>query len=251
MKAIVIDDEQQSHAVLQSLLSKSHPDIKVAASGYGVEEGLGFIKAHQPDLVFLDVEMQDGTGFDLLEKIGKPNFHVIFITAHHIYAQNAIRFGALFFLLKPIDPELLAEALDRVREKQEEKATIEQWKLAYEAFKQFQQNQLPSRMSVSTMEGIHFIQVNHIIHFKADGNTTSIFIQGWKKPLIASVNIGEYVSQFENYPQFMRVHRSHLVNLEYISMYARTDGGYLMMQDDTKVPVSRQFKDDLLARLGL
>ena len=251
MRAIIVDDEQQSHEVLKNLLSKGHPDIKVAASGYGVQEGLKLIASHEPDLVFLDVEMPDGTGFDLLKKIGKPDFHVIFITAHHEYAQNAIRFGALYYLLKPLDPELLVAALAKVREKQEEKNNIEQWRLAYLAFQQFMKNKLPDTMTVSTMEGVYFIPVKDIIHFKADGNTTDIHIEGWPKPMIASVNIGEYVKQFEPYPNFMRVHRSHLVNLDYKSMLVRTDGGYLVMKDGAEVPVSRQFKDELLKRLGL
>ncbi len=250
MKAIIVDDEQQSHEVLNNLLAQNHPDIKVAASGYGVREGLQLIAAYQPDLVFLDVEMQDGTGFDLLERTGRPNFHVVFITAYNKYAQDAIRFGALFYLLKPLQTDLLAEALGRVREKQEEKATIEQWKLSFEAFQQFQQQQLPKRMIVSTMEGIHFIPVEDIIRFKADGNTTDIYINGWKKRLIASVNIGEYVKQFDSYPNFMKVHRSHLVNLNYVAMYSRSDGGYLVMKDGTEVGVSRLFRDGLLERLG-
>ena len=249
MKAIIVDDEQQSHEVLKTLLEQSHPDIEITASGYSVEEGLRLAAAQQPDLVFLDVEMPDGTGFDLLEKTGEPDFHVIFITAHNKYAQDAIRFGALFFLLKPIDSELLGQALVKVRQKQAEKATIEQWRLAYEAFQQFQQQQLPKRMTVSTMEGIHFVPVNDIIRFKADGNTTDIHINGRKKRLIASVNLGEYVHQFEAYPNFMRVHRSHLVNLDFVAMYSRADGGYLVMKDGSEVGVSRKFREELLRRL--
>ena len=251
MRSIIVDDEQQSHEVLNTLLEKNHSDVKVVGSAFGVEEGLKLIETHQPDLVFLDVEMPDGTGFDLLKKIGRPDFHVIFFTAHHKYAQNAIRFGALDFLLKPLDPALLGEALIKVREKQAEKATIEQWKLAYKAFQQLTQNQLPERMTVSTMEGVHFIPVKDIIRFKADGNTTDIHIEGWKKPLIASVNIGEYVNQFESYPNFMRVHRTHLVNLDYVSLYSRSDGGGLMMKDGAQVPVSRMFKEGVLMRLGV
>ena len=250
MKAIIVDDEQQSHEVLKILIEKGHPDIHIGASGQNVREGLALIARHRPDLVFLDVEMPDGTGFDLLEEIDQPDFHVVFITAHNKYAQDAVRFGALDFLLKPVQTDKLAEALSRVRDKQEEKATVEQWRLAYEAFQQFQQQQLPRRMSVSTMEGIHFIPVEDIIRFKADGNTTDIHIEGRSKPLIASVNLGEYVRQFELYPQFMKVHRSHLVNLNFVDMYSRSDGGYLVMKDEASVDVSRQYREELLNRLG-
>ena len=250
IKAIIVDDEKRSHTALSNLLKKGHSDIKIIASGYGVKEGLELVAAHRPNLVFLDIEMPDGTGFDFLGKIDRPDFQVIFITAHNEYAQAAIRFGALDYLLKPIGEKPLSEALLRAREKQEEKDKIEQWKLAYEAFRQFNQKKQPSRMSVSTMEGIHFVPVKNIMRFKAGGNTTDIYIKGRDKPLIACVNIGEYVAQFKSYPEFMQTHRSHMVNLKYVEKYIRSDGGYAVMEDGTEVPVSRGNRDGLLGGLG-
>lgn len=250
MKALIVDDEQLSHNVLIDLLEKGHTDIDVLASGHCVEEGITLINAHQPDLIFLDIEMPDGTGFDLLNRIGNPKFHVVFITAHNVYAQDAIRFGALDYLLKPIGTEELSEALGRARQKQEEKVKQEQWRMAYEAFHQFQRKELPSRMTVSTLEGIHFIPVKDIIRFQADGNTTDIYIKNRKRPLIASVNIGEYVKQFDAYENFMKVHRSHLVNLSFVDLYSKTDGGFLVMEDGAQVAVSRKTRENLLLKLS-
>ncbi len=250
MQAIIVDDEQQSHDVLITFLTKSHPDIKVVASGYSVEEGLKLITTHQPDLVFLDIEMPDGTGFDLLKKFDRPDFHIIFITAYNKYAQEAIGFGALYFLEKPIGKELFDKAIARVHEKQEEKATIEQWRLAYEAFQQLRQEQLPKRTMVSTMEGIHIILVDDIIRFEANGNMSNIHINGREKAIMVSNNIGDYEKQFASYPNFMRVHRSHLVNLDHVSMYARSGGGYLVMKEGEEVGVSRKYREKVLQRLG-
>ena len=110
MKAIIVDDEVQSHEVLGSLLSQYHPDIEVLAHGYNVREGVELIRKNPPELLFLDVEMPDGLGFDLLEKISTPDFYVIFTTGFAKYAHTAIKFGALDYLLKPIDREELADA---------------------------------------------------------------------------------------------------------------------------------------------
>ncbi|MEZ4960054.1 MAG: LytTR family DNA-binding domain-containing protein [Saprospiraceae bacterium] len=250
MKAIIIDDEPQSQEVLKKLLEKGHPDINVAACGSNITEGFALIQRHQPDLVFLDIEMPGGTGFDLLEQIGHPSFYVVFITAHNQYAITAIRSGALDYLLKPVTSETLGKAMGRVHEKYEEKLSTEQWKVAFEAFQQARQQQLPTRITVSTLEGIHYVPIEDIVRFEADGGQTEIFINGSKKRLIASLNLGGYVEQFEPYPAFMQVQRSHLVNLYFVDRYVKTDGGYLVMKDSTLVPVSKLYKEELLRRLA-
>lgn len=249
MKAIIVDDEPQSHEVLKKLLANGHSDVQIAGGAFNIAEGMKLLQKHDPDLVFLDIEMPGGSGFDLLEQVGMPGFYVVFITAHNQYAVSAIRSGALDYLLKPVTSETLSQAMDKVRSKYQEKLSIEQWKVAFEAFKLAKQRRLPARMTLSTQEGIHYIPVNEILRFEADGNQTEVFTTAAKKRLIASVNIGEYVEQFEPYPSFMKVHRSHLVNLFFIEKYVRSDGGYLVMTDGTQVPVSRGYRDVLLERL--
>lgn len=248
MKTIIIDDEPGSHEVLRRLLASRHPDVQIITSGYNVAEGLGLIREHQPELVFLDIEMPDGTGFDLLQQLGNPGFMVVFITAHNKYAITAIHFGALDYLLKPVSPDALDFCLTRVREKQHEGMIAEQIRHAFESYRQLQQKALPSRMLVSTLEGMHFIPVADIIRLEAQHNSTEIFYLGAKKRLIASVNIGSYEEQFEPYRHFMRVHRAHLVNLLKVDTYVRGDA-HLLMNDGSKVAVSKENRDELMKRL--
>lgn len=248
MKSIIIDDEELSHSALNRLL-KAHPDIQVVAAGYSVAEGLDLIARYQPELVFLDVEMPDGAGFDLLQRVGKPGFYVIFITAFAKYAISAIRFGALDFLLKPISPEDLAGALQRARERKEEKLSTGQLDILFETLRLLPEKKLPSRIGIPTNEGIIYRRVGDIIRLEANQSYTEFFFAKGQKKVVASVNIGEYEDQFAPYRDFMRVHRSHLVNLPYVEKYVRGDGGYLVMQDGAMVNVSKNYKEELLNRL--
>jgi two-component system LytT family response regulator len=248
MKTIIIDDEPNSHEALRHLLAKRHPDIQVIASGHNVAEGIGLIRAHQPELVFLDIEMPDGTGFDLLQQSGNPGFMVVFITAHNKYAITAIHFGALDYLLKPISPDALDFCLTRVREKHHEGMIAEQIRHAFESYQKLQQKALPTRMLVSTHEGMHFIPVADIVRLEALQNSTEIFYTGAKKRMIASVNIGSYEEQFEPYSHFMRVHRAHIVNLLKVDTYVRGDA-HLLMNDNSKVAVSKENREELVKRL--
>ena len=247
MKTIIVDDETNSHEVLRRLLGSHHTDVQIVASAFNVAEGTQQIREHQPDLLFLDIEMPDGTGFDLLQRVGNPAFMVVFITAHNKYAVTAIHFGALDYLLKPISAEALEHCLTRVREKRNEGMIIEQIKHAFESYQQLQQKKMPTRMLVSTLGGIHFIPVADIIRLEAQQNATEIFYIGAKKRLIASTNIGSYEEQFEPYSSFMRVHRAHIVNLMMVDTYVRGDA-YLLMNDGSKVAVSRENRDELLKR---
>jgi two-component system LytT family response regulator len=248
MKTIIIDDEERSHEVLKRLIKDRHPGVQIAASGYNVREGLNLLDRHRPDLVFLDIEMPDGTGFDLLQKVHHPKFGVVFITAHNKYAITAIHFGALDYLLKPLTAESLAMALERAQEKRVESQMVEQLRVAFESFQYLSQQKLPTRMLVSTLEGIHYIPVADIIRLEAQANCTEIFYQGAKKRLVASVNIGSYEEQFEPYAQFMRVHKSHIINLMLVDAYVKGDA-CLVLKDGKEIPVSREHREELLGRL--
>ena len=150
MRAIIVDDEKQSHDALTHLLQPLKSDVEILAHGYSVKEGLDLTAVHKPDLVFLDVEMPDGTGFDLLEILGKPAFYVVFITAYNKYAEAAFRFGALDFLTKPIQSDLFAETMERAMQRFQEKFTIEQLQIALETFYSAKEKKLPERIAIST-----------------------------------------------------------------------------------------------------
>lgn len=250
MKTLIIDDEKQSHEAMARLIGPFHPDVEIVGNGYSVAEGIALAQQKRPDLVFLDVEMPDGTGFDLLEKMGQPAFYVVFVTAYNKYAETAFRFGALDFLTKPLDSTLLGQALERARKRQTEQYTLEQLHIALETFHQAQARQLPKRIAISNTKGIELISVADILYLHADLNYTDFhFLQGGKKQKVtASLHLKMYENHFEPYPEFMKVHRSHLVNLMMVDRFLKGDQ-VLEMRDGAHIPVSRIYKDVVAERL--
>lgn len=249
MKAIIIDDEEQSHLVLTNLLIKNHVDIDIIGHAYNVEEGWSLIHEIRPELIFLDIEMPDGTGFDLLQQIENPNFYVIFTTGYDKYAHAAIRFGALDYLLKPVVKDELKEAVQRAKDKKNEKIAQLQIQILTESLAKLKEQQLPSRLAISTIDGIIYKKVKEIIRLEAKQNYTEFSFVSAEKKIVTSINLGEYERQFINNFEFMRVHRSHLINLSYVDRYIRSDGGYVRMKDSSKVIISRIYKNKLLEKL--
>lgn len=251
MRTLIIDDEQQTHEALKRLLYPENKDVEIVGHGYSVADGLTLAQREAPELVFLDVEMPDGTGFDLLEKIGAPAFHVVFITAYNRYAETAFRFGALDFLTKPLDSELLGAALDRVRKRRSEQYTLEQLQIALETFHRARDKKLPQRIAVSSSKGLEMITVADILYLDADMNYTDFnyLHLGKKNKITASLNLKAYETHFEAYPEFMKVHRSHIVNLMMVDRYLKGDYA-LMMRDGQMVPVSKAHREAVEGRLG-
>jgi len=249
MKVIIIDDEAQSHLALEVLLKQKHPSLKILGNGYNMEEGYALIQKYSPDLVFLDIEMPDGTGFDLLQKFAALAFQVIFVTAHNQYARRAIKFGALDYLLKPIASEELTEAIDRAAKKIKEKISTDQLQLMMETFQLLQQKKLPTRLAISTSEGIIYKQVKDIIRLEAKANYTEFTFVDTPKKLLASVNLGEYEEQFAPYEEFMRVHRSHLVNLRFVERFVKVEGNYLKMVNGNNIIISKIYKNKIQNKL--
>lgn len=251
LKTVIIDDEQQSHNALKALLDRDHPIVDILGHAYSVQDGLSLLAKFNPDLIFLDIQLPDGLGFDLLEKIGSPDFTIIFITAYDKYALSAIKFGALDYLLKPIDREELQLAIQKAQDQTIKKRSQLQFQLAMEAFQKLQQRELPSRLAISTAEGILYKKVKDIIRLEAQQNYTEFLLSGEPKKVLASVNIGEYEDQFEPYRELMRVHRSHLVNLYFVDKFVKGDGGYLQLQDGSKISVSKMYREDVKKRLEM
>jgi two-component system LytT family response regulator len=249
MRAIIVDDEPRSQRALKKLLAKNHPEVDVLACGGSVEEGYQLIRKFNPEVVFLDIEMPDGLGFDLLQKFDDYEFQVIFITAYNEYAITAIKFGALDYLLKPVSEEELAKSLDKAYRKLKERITEDQIQILLETLRNFEVKKLPSRIAIPTSKGILYKQVQDIIRLEAQKNYTEFSILNHPKKILASTNIGEYVEQFEPYEAFMQVHRSHLVNMYFVDSFIKAEGGYLVMKDGTEVSVSRAYRDELLERL--
>lgn len=249
MKALIIDDEIQSHNLLKGLLKRYHPDIEVEGSAFSVAEALQKIEYHLFDLVFLDIQLPDGNAFDLLEKVSDRNFQVIFITGHDQYALTAFRFGALDYLMKPIVEEELENAIYRAKEKMGSGIPKEQYQILLDMLQQFTAKKLPSRLAIPTSEGIHLMLVENIIRFRGAGRYTEVVSVGSQKNILSSKNLGEYAKQFELYSQFVRVHKSHIVNLHFVDTYVKTDGGYLILKSGEKVGLSRVYKEELIKAL--
>lgn len=239
---IIIDDEKNSRETLREMLLR-YCRMAVIGEADGVESGAEAIKNLQPNLVFLDIKMNDGTGFDLLRKIENRNFHVIFTTAYDQYAINAIRYSALDYLLKPIDIEELKTAVERARtEIQKADESTNDPKVDVLLQNTINTDRL-QKIVLSTSEGMHIVEVNDIIRCEADDYYTHVFITG-RKPIMISKTLKEIENTLSG-NTFVRTHKSHLVNLKFIKTYVKSDGGYLILQNGENVPVSRRKKEML------
>lgn len=251
MTAIIIDDGEKNHPLLKKLLSYCSVEVEVVGSAYSIKDGIQQIEDLNPDLIFLDIEFPNNRlGFELLDAFEEPQFQVVFISGFEKYAVNAVRFGALDYLVKPVDIEDLEKVLQTAQRKYEEKiSSQEQIQVMLEALQSLKEEKLPTRIGISTQEGIFFKEVKNIVRLEAkEGYTNIVFTEG-QKGILASINLGEYEEQFKSYPEFMRVHRSYMVNLNYVESYIRSGGGYLMLKDGRSVDVSKKYKEELMKRL--
>ena len=247
MKTLIIDDDPKSHIVLKTLLEREHPEIEVLASALAIKEGKDLIQKIEPDLIFLDIELPDGLGFELLVDNPNPPFQVIFITAHNKYAVTALHFGALDFLLKPIEKSDLKNSLQKVRNKTLSKDVIEQSQLDVflDTYEKVKELILPSRIAIREQGRILYIAVPEIIRLEANGIFTIFHLDNNRRQCASSLNLGKYVTQFEPYFSFVQVHRGHLLNLAYVDEFKKSDR-LAILKDGSEVPISRGFLEDFL-----
>jgi len=245
-KTIIVDDEKGCRDSLEYLL-KEFPNIEIIAIVDSIALAQEAIKNLQPQLVFLDIEMPGGTGFELLEKINPINFDIIFTTAYDQYAIKAIKYSALDYLLKPVDASELKEAINRFSSKKHDQDLINnQFKTLLNNIGGETSHQ---KIAIPDGEGISFIKITDITHFKSDGSYTYLYSLNNNKPILISKPIGDYQEMLENEP-FIRIHRSHLINIQHVEKYIKGDGGYAIMSDGTKIEVSRRKKADFIEALS-
>ena len=240
MKCIIVDDEQNSRETLRYLLHAIAPDVIILAEAKNTEQAKNFIEKLQPDLVFLDINMPWQTGIEFLEGLEQPAFHVIFITAYNEYAVKAFRLNAIDFLLKPVDPDELEQAIKKV--KANKQPLLSEQLTGIKA--NLQTNKNIERLALPTAEGIHFIPLTDIIWLESMGAYTKFHVEN-QKPIVVSKVLKEYEELLQGYP-FLRVHQSSLINLNHIKKYVRGDGGQVWMSDGNEIEVSRRKKDELL-----
>ena len=245
MKAVLIEDEARNREHLTRVINKHCPEVELMAQAADAVEGIAAIKKHQPDLIFLDIEMPGGSGFDMLESLGQVNFEVIFVTAYDSYAIRAIRFCAMDYLLKPIKILELKSAVERVLKKRSETAQ----NLQLQTYLQnLHLNHAAQKLALPTQEKIEMVGIAHILRCQGERNYTRFFLKEGKR-LLVSKALGEYEELLTEFG-FFRTHQSHLVNLHQVETFIRKDGGYLIMSDQSQVPVSRRRKDQLIAALN-
>jgi two-component system LytT family response regulator len=244
ISAFIVDDEPYCAEALAILLGRYCPQVHIEGIYNSGAQALGAIRELQPQLLFLDIEMPRMNGFELLEKVKDLDFELIFTTSYDQYAIKAIRHSALDYLLKPIDREELVSSIRKVEQRL--KAPLaQQFDLL------FQKLQSPaslfSKIAIPTMEGLQMVGVDSIVHCVSDSNYTVLTLKE-KQKLIASKTLKEIEELLEDY-SFLRVHHSHLINLNEVCKYIKGEGGYLVMSDESSVPVSRARKEALLKKL--
>ena len=247
INAIIIDDEQHCIDRLSGLLREYCSDAVELAGVYSsVADGLAALRRQPPDLVFLDVMIQDETGFDLLQQLPVIPFDIIFTTAFEKYAVQAFKFSAIDYLLKPIDPADLRQAVDKLARKKERKEWPDKLDTLLHNLKTIEGNS--KRIGIPTINGFTFLQVNDIIRCQSEINYTTLFLKDKQK-----ITVAKTLKEFEEIlPEdvFFRAHHSHIINLNYIKRYIKGDGGQIELQNGNYVDVSRRKKDEFLKIIG-
>ncbi|WP_299433920.1 LytTR family DNA-binding domain-containing protein [uncultured Aquimarina sp.] len=240
IQAVIVDDEKHSRETLKNLLNEFCTDVTITASAGSVEEAITAINITNPDIVFLDIELQSGTGFDILTQIKPINFEIIFITAFEQYAIKAVKYSSLDYLLKPIDLNELIDAVEKVKKKKDQKVYNKQLETLVH---NLQQPKL-HKICLSTADGFEFVSIENIIYCKANGSYTSFYLKN-KRTVLVSKHLKEYENLLAD-QHFMRVHNSFLINLKEVEKYVKSDGGYILMSNNDTASISKSKKDEFL-----
>jgi two-component system LytT family response regulator len=246
IRTIIIDDEQACIDRLRELLTHFHAgSVDVVGTSRTVKEGIEAITKLQPDAVFLDVQIGEKTGFDLLQQLSAIPFDVVFTTAYEKYAVQAFKVCAIDYLLKPVDADDLQEAMGKLQAKRSREDVARKLDTLFHNLKTLE---APSkRICVPTMAGFVYVQVSDIVRCEADGNYTTLFLKDSKR-LIVAKTLKEFEEILGEY-DFFRVHNSHLVNLAYVKEYSKGKGGSVRLTDNSQIEVSERRKGEFLKRL--
>ena len=242
--AILIEDDHNLRNGLKTLLEKTAPEIKIIGEADSVETGVAILLKTQPQVIFLDIHLGDGSGFDILEEVsktGKLNSQIVFITAHEQYAIKAFRFSALDFLLKPVDPEELQKVIGKIKAVVGKNDTVAHIDLLLENIRKKVDNF--KRIALSNADGMHLFDISDIIRCESEDNYTKFYIKN-NKPILISKTLKDYEELLSEHG-FERIHQSHLINLSYLKSYIKKDGGYVVMADNSNLPVSQRKKERL------
>ena len=239
IRSIIIEDEKRSRDTLRELLKRFCKNVEIIAEVDGYKSGIEAIKEHKPDVIFLDIQMPDGSGFKLLEDIDKIDFEIIFTTAYDQFAIKAIKYSALDYLLKPIVPEELINAIKKIEKKKQINTINKNIEVLLDNIKTPEEE--PKKIVLSTSGKIHVIKTDEIIRCESDNYYTKFFFTNGKQLLISkTLKENDELLSAHN---FIRPHKSHLINTKFIKNFNRNEGGFIVMTDDSKIPVSRRKRE--------
>lgn len=241
MKAVIIDDEELGSAALEKLLLQQHASVQVVARATNISAGRELILKHSPDLVFLDIEMPGGSGFDLLAGFENPSFRVIFVTGFDRYALQAIKCCAVDYLLKPVEQAELAAALEKAG-RIAQPVTLE--RLQHLVDFMARPRNKSNKICVPTQNGMELIPASDIFYCEASREYTILYTAG-HGTITSSYNIGEFESMLENFG-FFRIHNSYIINHDQVRRYNKGEGGTVIMSNHAELPVSRRRKTEFL-----
>ena len=240
LTAIIIEDMSDALALLKKDVETRHPEIDIIATAQSVVEAAEVLRKNQPDILFLDTMLGDGTGFDILEIFPDLKSKIIFVTASDEYAIRAFKFAAIDYVLKPYAHEDLSLAIERAKEQiQPNKERLRILKDTIAA-----PDQKPDKISLHTLDQIIIVSLDDIIRCESDSNNTIFHLQD-KRKIFVTKTLKYFAEMLKSY-DFVRIHQSHLVNLQCISAYIKTDGGYLMLKNGENVPVSVRKKTEII-----
>ncbi len=241
IKVVLVDDDKSSIVALQSLLGGHFPNISIAGTAANVGEAIFVIDAVKPDLVFLDINMPDGEGFNVIERTSYKNYRVIFITAYDKYAVRAFEFSALHYLVKPVTLEMLENAVDRYKE-----VRVEEMDNSLRILRDSLHSK-NEKIIIPSTDGLNVVKLNDIVRLEASDVYTLFYMSNGQR-FVASKPLNTYEKILEDLP-FSRVHSKHLINLMFVKRYLKGKGGSIILEDNTEVEVSVRKKADFLEKL--
>jgi two-component system LytT family response regulator len=246
IRTIIIEDEQKSRELLDAMISKNCPELEIVGHASDVSQGVELTRASKPDLIFLDISMPNGTGFEVLEQVSDLHFELIFATASDQHALKAIKYSACDYLLKPIDSDELKLAVDKVIRKKKTHSGMDNLQFLIEHLKRSDENF--QKITLPTGNAYEIVNIKDIIRCEADGSYTTFYL-GDKRKLVISAGLKHYEELLPEL-DFIRVHHHHLINMHHVLRFLKEDGGYAIMSDGSKIEISRRKKEAFMERLN-
>lgn len=244
VRTAIIEDEVDAQSLLSSIIKEYCPSLQLVGIAGNISDGIALIEESKPDLVFLDIELEGGTSFQLLDRLKHMSFRIIFTTAYDQYALKAFKYETIDYILKPYSPQDVIKSIERVRRTQHDIAIFNRLEYLIEQ-NDTSQN---TKINIQTCEGISLISISDIVRLEADRSYCFVYLSDGER-LLVSKPLKDFESQLPE-DQFFRVHSTHLINMEYINKYIKEDGGFIIMTDGSHVPLARRRKHEFLMKIS-